>query len=64
MKLSWTDALISLWVLLCGAAFVVPIVWGVGRSEPDLVGRCVYLVVVTAGVIGLALRAIGATRRS
>jgi len=58
VKLNWPDALIALWALLAGGAFVVGFWWGIEWLEPELVGRCVYLVVLTAGALCLALRAL------
>ena len=59
------DLIVGTWVLLVTAAFIVPLVCceGAGWTELELVARCVYLVVVTAGVIGLALGALRIVRR-
>ena len=65
MKTIWLDKAVGAWVLLAGAAFIVPFVWpdGADWTELGLVARYVYLVVVTAGVVGLALRALRMVRR-
>jgi|GEM_PF-2642224 len=65
MKSAGLDVVVGVWVLLVGAVFVVPFVWpdGADWTELELVARYVYLVVVTAGVIGLALRARRIVRR-
>lgn len=57
------DLSIGAWVLLAGAAFIVPLVWSFEWPELELVGRYVYLGVVTGGIIGLALRAARMVRR-
>ena len=64
MKLSWADGFIALWALLAGAWFVVPPVFCAQGMELELVGRYVYLVVVTISVIGIAFRAIGVIKRT
>lgn len=63
MRSTWLDVAVGFWVLLAGAAFIVPLLLGGEQPELELVGRCVYLVVIGAGVVGLAFRAIGKVRR-
>lgn len=65
MKSAGLDVVVGLWVLLVTAAFIVPLVCceGAGWTELELVARYVYLVVVTAGVIGLTLGALRMVRR-
>lgn len=58
MKSIYLDAAVGLWALLVCAAFIVPLVCGVGWTGLELAARYVYLVVVAAGLIGLALRAL------
>lgn len=57
------DAAIALWIVVVGVAFIVPLVFGAERLELELVGRYVYLVVVSVGLIGLALRTMRLVKR-
>ncbi len=64
MKLSLLDTAVALWVLLAGAAFVLPLVGSSGAwAELVTVARYVYTVVLAVGLAGLALRVIRALRR-
>jgi hypothetical protein len=59
------DPILGLWVLLVGAAFIVPLVCraNVDFAELELMARYVYLGVVAVGLIGLAFRALRIVRR-
>lgn len=63
MKLCNVDAAVALWVIITSAAFIVPLIFCVGRLELELVGRYVYLGVVSVGLISLALKATRTIRR-
>ena len=56
MKLNLLDVAVGLWVIFAGAAFIVPNMLGGGWLELELVARYVYVVVLAAGLIGLAVR--------
>ena len=60
---TWLDVAVGFWVVLAGAAFVVPMVFGVGQPEPEQVGRYVYLIVIAGCIVALAFRALRMVRR-
>lgn len=61
---TWLDWAIAIWAIAACGGFVLALLPGLGQTpELELVGRCVYLVVIVAGIAGLALRAIGKVRR-
>ena len=63
MKPDRLDVAIALWVFVVGVAFIVPLFLRVGQLELELVGRYVYLGVVSVGLIGLALRTMHIAKR-
>ncbi len=63
-KPTWLDRGVAVWAVAACGAFIAAVLPGAGQSaELELVGRCVYLVVIAAAVVGVALRAIGKMRR-
>lgn len=57
------DLAIAVWAVVACVVFVVWVSLGSYAPELEQVGRCVYVVVIATGVVGLAIRAIRNVRR-